>query len=164
MINPAIVADSSPLIALSVIGQLELLPQLYQRILAPPAVWHEITVEGRGLPGSDAIRQLNWIEIEAPEPHSLGPLLILVDRGEAEAIVLAQSIVGSTVFLDDAKARRIAERLGVPRIGTLGLLRRAKRAGLVSQIKPHVAQLREHGIYMRQTLIDTILRDVGEIE
>ncbi|MEH1951015.1 MAG: hypothetical protein V7K77_29280 [Nostoc sp.] len=52
MIKPVIVADSSPLISLSIIEQLEILPQLYQRILIPPAVWDEVTVQGAGLPGA----------------------------------------------------------------------------------------------------------------
>jgi uncharacterized protein len=40
----------------------------------------------------------------------LEPLSILVDRGEAEAIALAQSTPDSTVLLDDTQARRVAER------------------------------------------------------
>lgn len=43
-INRAIVADSSPLISFAIIQQLELLPQLYRRVMLPPAVWEEVTV------------------------------------------------------------------------------------------------------------------------
>jgi predicted nucleic acid-binding protein len=85
----------------------------------PPAVWHEVTVQGVDLPGAQAVRQLSWLEIQIPEIFILEPLSILVDRGEAEAIALAQSIPNSTVLLDDAQARRVAERLGLCRIGTL---------------------------------------------
>ncbi|WP_242040232.1 hypothetical protein [Anabaena subtropica] len=63
MTNPVIVADSSPLICLSIIAQLELLPQLYQQILIPLAVWDEVTVQGAGLPGAQAVSQLTWLEI-----------------------------------------------------------------------------------------------------
>ncbi|QLE54945.1 DUF3368 domain-containing protein [Nostoc sp. TCL26-01] len=164
MINSVIVADSSPLISLSIIAQLELLPQLYQRILIPPAVWDEVTVQGAGLPGSQAISQLSWLEIQTPEALILEPLSILVDRGEAEAIALAQSIPDSTVLLDDAQARRVAERLGIRRIGTLGVLRRAKKTGLILEVKAYIEQLRTNGIYIRSSLIDAVLRDVGEID
>ncbi len=41
MTNPIIIADSSPLISLAIIEQLELLPQLYQRVLLPPAQYGE---------------------------------------------------------------------------------------------------------------------------
>ncbi|BBD59343.1 hypothetical protein NIES2109_21260 [Nostoc sp. HK-01] len=164
MTNSAIVADSSPLISLSIIEQLELLPQLYQRILLPPAVWDEVTVQGLGLPGSLAVRQLTWIEIQTPDTLILEPLSILVDRGEAEAIALAQSIPHSTILLDDAQARRVAERLGIRRIGTLGILRKAKKAGLIVEVKVYIEQLRTNGIYIRLSLIDVVLKDVGELE
>ncbi|MCC5637100.1 DUF3368 domain-containing protein [Nostoc sp. CHAB 5844] len=164
MINSVIVADSSPLISLSIIAQLELLPQLYQRILLPPSVWNEVTVQGVGLPGSQAVSQLTWLEIQTPEALMLEPLSILVDLGEAEAIALAQSIPDSTVLLDDAQARRVAERLGIRRIGTLGILRKAKKAGLIVEVKVYIEQLRNNGIYIRPSLIDAVLRDVGELD
>ncbi|MEM9218568.1 MAG: DUF3368 domain-containing protein [Cyanobacteria bacterium P01_F01_bin.150] len=87
----------------------------------------------------------------------------MVDRGEAEAIALAQSIPESIVLLDDAKARRVAERLGIRRIGTLGVLRRAKKAGLIDAVGPLVNQLLSNGIYIQQNLIEAILKDVGEL-
>ena len=40
------------------------------------------------------------------------------------------------MLLDDAKARHVAERLGIARIGTLGILRRAKNAGLIFTLVP----------------------------
>ena len=56
MTNQTIVGDSSPLIALAIIGQLELLPRLYQRVMVPTMVWEEVTVHGAGLPGALAVR------------------------------------------------------------------------------------------------------------
>lgn len=161
--SQTIVGDSSPLIALAIVGQLEVLPRLYQRVIVPRAVWEEVTEKGAGLPGAIEVSRLNWLDIQTPEPELLQPLAILVDRGEAQAIALAISHPGSTVLLDDAQARRVAERFGVERIGTLGILRRAKKAGYIPAIKPLVAQLQADGIYIRQSLVDTILRDVGEL-
>jgi predicted nucleic acid-binding protein len=153
MINQVIIADSSPLISLAIIEQLELLPQLYQRVLLPPAVWEEITVQGLGLPGAEAVSQAKWLEIEAPLPMLSKQLSILVDYGEAEAISLAQSTPNSIVLLDDARARRIAERLDIPRIGTLGILRRAKKAGLIAEMQGYIEQLRNNGIYIRPSIL-----------
>jgi len=164
MTNDAIVADSSPLIALAIINRLELLPQLYRRVLLPPAVWDEITVRGAGLPGSQAVSEAKWLEIQAPVQTILEPLSILVDRGEAEAIALAQSTPNSIVLLDDARSRRVAERLGIRRIGTLGILRRGKKAGLIAEVKAEIEQLRTNGIYIRSSLVEAVLRDVGEMD
>ena len=125
-------------------------------------MWEEITIHGAGLPGALAISQLDWLIIEKPAPELLNPLSILLDPGEAEAIALAMILPESTVLLDDAQARRVAERFGVNRIGTLGILRRAKKAGLINAIKPYTEQLQKNGIYIRQSLIDAVLHDVGE--
>lgn len=163
MTNSTIIGDSSPLIALSIIGQLELLPKLYSRVVIPQKVWEEITVHGIGLPGATAIKQLDWLIIEKPAPEILKPLAILLDPGEAEAIALAINLPDCIVLLDDAQARRVAERFGVNRIGTLGVLRRAKKAGLIHAIKPYTLQLQQNGIYIRQSLIDAVLLDVGEL-
>ena len=140
-----------------------LVNQLYQQVLLPPAVWDEVTVQGVGLPGAQAVSQVRWLEIQAPDPRMSELLSILVDRGEAEAIALAQSIPDSMVLLDDAQARRVAEHLGIRRIGTLGILRRAKKAGLISELKIYIEQLRSNGIYIRSNLMEAVLRDVGEI-
>jgi uncharacterized protein len=162
MTKQTIIGDSSPLIALAIIEQLDLLAKLYQRVIIPEKVWQEITVHGAGLAGASAIKQLDWVLIEKPVPELVQPLSILLDAGEAEAIALALSLPESTVLLDDAQARRVAERFGVNRIGTLGILRKAKKAGLIEAIKPYTIQLQNNGIYMRQNLIDAVLRDVGE--
>ncbi len=162
MTKRAIIADSGPLISLAIIDRLELLQQLYQQVLVPPAVWEEVTVKGRGMPGADAVARLEWLEIRKPEPQVLQPLSILVDPGEAEVIALAQSVSDSIVLLDDSQARRVAERFDIPRIGTLGILRRAKKQGLIDAIRPYIEQLKTNNIYMSDRLIEAVLQDVGE--
>jgi predicted nucleic acid-binding protein len=162
MTKRAIIADSGPLISLAIIGRLDLLKQLYQQVLIPPAVWDEVTVKGKGMPGADAVARLTWLEIRKPEPQVLQPLSILVDPGEAEVIALAQSVTDSIVLLDDSQARRVAERFDIPRIGTLGILRRAKKQGLITFIRPYIEELQSNNIYMSGKLIEAILQDVGE--
>jgi len=162
MLKPVIIADSSPLISLAIIDQLNLLIKLYERVIVPPAVWNEVTVKGRDMPGAFAVSQVTWFEIETPEPQILQPLSILIDPGESEAIALAQKISNSIVLLDDSRARRIAERFDVPRIGTLGILRRAKINGMIDKIRPHIEYLKANNIYMAENLVNAILKDVDE--
>lgn len=159
--EPTLVVDSGPLIAFARIGQLALLPHLGSTIVVPPAVWDEVTAR-QDAPGAHEVRQTTWIIIQAPEALLVESLTILVDRGEAEAIALARTLSNCTVVLDDARARRVAERLDIPRIGTVGLLRRAKRKGLIDQLRPQLEALQANGVYIRQELIDAVLKDVGE--
>ena len=89
-------------------------------------------------------------------------LSIMIDRGEAEVIALGHNLSNCTLLLDDSHARRIAERFDMRRIGTVGLLRRAKQVQLIDKLRPHLEGLLENGIYIRQELIDAVLEDVGE--
>lgn len=162
MRDVAAVADSGPLIGLAKIDQLEILPALFAKVLVPPEVWNEVTVRGRHLPGADKVRGAEWLVIQEPDPQLVKPLSILVDAGEAQAIALAQTTEGCTVLLDDSRARKIAERLGIKQIGTVGLLLRAKRRGLTGQIKPHLEALIANGIYIRKELVEAVLREAEE--
>ena len=166
MIRSVVVADSSPLISLALIQQLELLPQLYKEVLVPSAVWNEVTVKGVGLPGAAAVSKKGWLQVKVIRQEVVEPIAVLVDRGEAEAIALAKSTPDSIALLDDAQARRVSKRLDVPCIGTLGILRKAKKAGLLLEIGRFTNQLQAKcgKLYIRSSLIEAVLRDVGKIE
>jgi hypothetical protein len=150
-----IIADSSPLIGLAKIGQLDLLSLLARRVMAPPAVWKEVV-------GPGEVAQRKWIEIVTPEPATVAPLLILLGEGEAEAIALAQREKTAVLLLDDLRARKIAARLNLRRMGTVALLGQAKRAGLVKKLKPSLEALLDCGIYIRKELIEAALKEAGE--
>ena len=77
MTNAAIIADSSPLISLAIIRQLDLLPRLYQSVLLPPAVWNEVAIQGTGLPGAQAVSEATWLQIQTPDQAVLEPLSII---------------------------------------------------------------------------------------
>ena len=44
------VANATPLIALSIIGELDLLAILFEEVLVPPSVWEEVVLQGEGRP------------------------------------------------------------------------------------------------------------------
>lgn len=69
MREPFVIADSGPLIALARIGQLDLLPKLYERIIIPVGVWEEVTVTDPEAPGAAVVRAVTWLEVQtAPAP------------------------------------------------------------------------------------------------
>ena len=67
-------------------------------------------MRGKGHPGAHEVSQVTWFTIQAPDPQLVKPLSILLDAGEAEAIALAQTMGDCTILLDDARARKIAQR------------------------------------------------------
>lgn len=149
MKEPAVV-DSTCLIALERIGQLDLLPALFEPVFISPKVQEEFGVS------------LSWLNIQAPTNTALVAVLsALVDEGEAEAISLAKER-GCLLILDDRKARRWARYLGVRLIGTVGIFVRAKKQGLISAVKPLLEALKRSGFYLNQALEDEVLRLAGE--
>jgi predicted nucleic acid-binding protein len=82
---------------------------------------------------------------------------------EVAAIALAWDVrPNGIVLLDDRRARRLATSLAVPLIGTIGILARAKGAGLIPAVGPEVQRMRARGLYVRDDWLRTVLRAVGE--
>lgn len=156
-----VVADSSPLISLSSIGQLELLRLLFRYVTVPPAVWTEVVGTGAPRrPGADDVATAQWI-IRADAPP-LDATVAGLGAGEAEAIVLARSIERALLLVDDAAARRRAHTFGIDYMGTVGVLRLAKVRGHVGALQPIVESLLAHGFRLDDAVVERLLREVGE--
>ena len=156
-----VVADSGPLIALARIGRLDLLPRLVHRVVIPPAVAAEIR-DGGDRPGAREVAAAAWIHVEQPDAVLARSYGLFVDAGEAEAIALAVQTEGSLILLDDRLARRLAERLGIARIGTVGVLVEMRRRDWFPSLRRELESLVAQGIHLRQEVIDTALKAVGE--
>jgi uncharacterized protein len=154
-----VVPDAGPLIYLAGAGQLELLPQLYQRVVVPLVVYQEIVVAGSGMMGSAEVSAAAWIEVEDAAPDPI--LARTLDRGEAAAIPLAERL-GATLLCDDAAGRSEARRRRVPVIGTLGVLRVAKDRGLLWRIRPVIETMRAAGMFVSDPLVREVLAAAAE--
>jgi predicted nucleic acid-binding protein len=85
-----------------------------------------------------------------------------LQRGEAEAVVLAEELVGSTLLIDDADGRRIATERGIAVIGSAGLLVLAKRAGLLASARLALDALLGAGLYLDEAIYQLVIRSAGE--
>ncbi len=161
------VADSSVLIALSAIGQLELLPRRFpEGILVPHAVWREGVETGRGRPGATEVASVSWITVSGLQDKNLVSLLRTdMDEGEAEAIALCREQGTEVVLLDEKDARRVARRLGLAVLGTVGVLIWAKRAGWVASLRQELDALHmQRGFHLSRSVHEEALRIAGETE
>ncbi|WP_418646592.1 DUF3368 domain-containing protein [Thauera butanivorans] len=70
--------------------------------------------------------------------------------------------LGAAVLMDERKGRRIAVELGLPVLGTLGLLIRARESGLLPALKPLIGILQDSGYFLSPSLVERILTDLGE--
>jgi len=156
------VVDSTPIIALALVGRLDLLQQLYGQIVIPPAVQREVLAGGPGAAGRTELDQATWIRVAPLQDARRAEMLSDLDLGEAEVIALAQELDADVVIIDERLARRHTKRLGLALTGTLGVLLRAKRTGLISSIAPLIEQLLQGGIHLGDSVIKEALRLAGE--
>lgn len=88
-----VVSNTSPIVNLAVVGHLDLLQQLYDRVMIPQAVYDEIVVAGTGQPGAVEVKTFAWIETGKVADRALvASLQLELDEGEAEAIALAAKL------------------------------------------------------------------------
>ena len=127
-----IISDTSCFIILTNINELDILYKVYGKIVTTI----DIAIEyGDALP--------EWVEIETVSDKYWQQLLELqIDKGESSAIALALEKPGSTVILDDYKARKIAQQLGIIYTGTLGVIIKAKLKGIIPSIKPILEKIK----------------------
>lgn len=155
-----VVSDTSPLLNLAVIGQLELLHLLYGDI--PQAVYDELVDTGADMPGSNTIQSTSWITVKHVENRLLvASLKLQLDEGEAEA--LATELEADLLLVDERKARAVADHLGLKFTGLLGVLVEAKYKEHIANIKPLLNLLiSQAGFWIAPTLYEYILETVGE--
>ncbi|NEP11964.1 MAG: DUF3368 domain-containing protein [Symploca sp. SIO2C1] len=160
-----VVSDTSPITNLSAVGALELLHQLYDRVIIPQAVYDEMASLGYQVPGTVEVQTLDWIENRTVE-NRLGveELRVDLDMGEAEAIILALELDADLLLLDERRGRRVALELGVNKIsGLLAVLQEAKRKGLILEIKPILDRLiSENNFRISVSLYNRVLQFAGE--
>ena len=155
-----VVSNTTPLISLVGIGMLDLLPQLYGQISVADAVRDEYQA-GRSANEPD-LDTLPWLIVRQVAVESA--LVALLDVGEAATITLATAQQARVVVLDEAHGRRVAQRRGLAIIGTLGVLLRAKQAGLIPIVAPLIDEMRAQGRYISPALRAQVLRVAGESE
>jgi predicted nucleic acid-binding protein len=152
-VTVTVVADSGPLIHLSIVQQFHLLQQLFHQVSTIPHVVEEVATQGKGRPGDAELRQGiqdKWISIVPVTDQALIQRLTAPNLSEIDSAVIANAVeISATVVLsDDQAVRRVPEREGLSVIGTVGILTHARMTGLVGQLKPLLDQLIDGGFYL----------------
>lgn len=151
-----VVSDTSPLTALMAVGKADLLKTIFHDVVIPQAVETELRRSHPALPG--------WLRVQAlSDLNKARTYATTVDRGEAEAIALAEELHADHLLIDERKGRRLAQQQGVPVMGLLGVVLLAKRQGLITSARNLLNELdRDAGVYLTEELKNTALKMVGE--
>lgn len=150
--SKVIITDTSCFSLLRKLDALELLHHLFSEVVTTP----EIAAEFKFL-------LPEWVAVRGVANKKLQrEYLKFVDLGEASAIALAAEITCDYLVLDDSDARRFAEKLGLPVIGTIGLLVIAKNRGFIPLLKPYFDRIQQTNFHISPALLERVLRDAGE--
>ena len=162
MLDRAVV-NAGPLVALSLLDQLDLLPALFAECWVPQTVFNEVAMAGIGKPGAQSLQGAAWQARVRTSPIP-DPLLVMeLDAGEAEVISLARQLSPCVAIIDERRGRRIAHHVyGLPVKGTAGILVEAQRRGLISGVRPRLLELRAAGYFIADSVIAAACQAVGE--
>lgn len=157
-----VIVNSTPIIVLCGIGKLDFLRELYGEITIPTAVYGEVTAME-----DSACMQVrkadSWIHIESIRDITEKKMYkAKLHAGEVEVMILAQEQKADLVIIDDNAAKKTAKYLGLTVTGTLGILLKAKRKGLVSRVDVLLDEMKRNGFYLDSRLEAFVLEQAGE--
>lgn len=104
-----------------------------------------------------------WVEIKKPKNSNYNLLFdTRLGKGEASAIALAMELEDCLLIMDDLKARKTAQHLGLTVVGTLGLIVDAKLIGIIPTIKPILNKIRSTNFRISKQLEKILLEYANE--
>lgn len=164
MESQVVVSNTTPLIALAFLKQLELIPALFYMVYIPEAVYREVQYKPNA-PGASELRAVSWLQIRpVKDTLAVSMLLDQLDAGESEAIVLARELQAGLLLMDERRGRRRAIQAGLNVVGTLGILINARQQNLIGSVRPLLDRLQELPFRMSEKLYLDVLRQVGEAD
>ncbi len=147
-----IISDTSCFIILSKIEALDLLQKIYGQIITTSDIAEEF---GEILP--------KWVIIkDASDSYKQKILELQLDKGESSAIALAIEMPESIFILDDFKARKIAQQLGLTITGTIGVIVKAKLIGKIPSIKPYLDKIKITNFRISSEIEEQALKEANE--
>lgn len=134
-----VVSDTSPISNLIQIDALFLLKKLYTHVLIPESVFEELC----RIPEQKRILEASpWIEeVKLANRNQLPELMVKLDEGEAEAILLALEFKADYLLIDELAGRKYAKNVGLSITGILGVLIESKQKSLIPEVKSYMDQL-----------------------
>lgn len=158
-----VVCNTSPLILLAKIGRLDLLPQLYEEVVIPASVLHEIRAKrGTEARSIGALVRSHKFRLRRATRRALKALPADLGAGEREAIALAVELGADLVVLDDQQGRQVARETGLSVTGTIGIFLEAWKRSMIPSMRRELDRLIEAGMWIDEAFYHRILQESGE--
>jgi predicted nucleic acid-binding protein len=154
-----LIADSSALVALSVIDKLDILEELFGEVYVPKAVYDEVSQKNK----RESFKLAIYCQDKILNISSESNFNISLGLGESEAIVLYREKDADFLLCDDKKAKKFAQSFGINVVGSLGILLKAKSIGAITEILPLIDILKSSQIFIDDKTYKLVLKMAGEI-
>jgi len=156
-----VISDSSALISLLGVEKLDILGKLFETVMIPEAVYNEVF--NKKVSNLD-LKKTKFLQIEKVTDRKMVKLLKMqLGYGESEVIALALEKGIDRVIIDDKQARKVADKLGLKVIGTLGILILAKEKQVIKEVRPLVLSMMEKiNFRIDRALLNKILGILNE--
>lgn len=159
-----VVSDSTVLIGLAKIEKTDLLRNIFHEIYIPEAVFKEVAEEGDRRAGAKTVREAAWIiKKQIIDYTQANFLMTVLEKGEAEVLVMAKEIQADLLLLDEEKARKSAVRAGFKVMGLVGILIVAKKMGLITDIGTYIEKLQREKFRLSEKIVNMALKQAGEL-
>ena len=172
----SLIADASPLVAMSLVDRLHWLPEIFGPVHVVGSVLQEVLTGQFDASESRIRKALDKGWLIPVEPDSSSPTCIslqqrpdwkLLDPGEADSIAYAMAQTHHptppALLMDERAGRSVCANLGLPVIGTAGLIILAKERKLIAAAKPEFERLHEAGFWLTPEVVRMCLRRCGEL-
>ena len=155
-----VINDTGPINYLVLIGHIDIIPALFERVLMPFAVREELSAPKtpsavRGW----LARPPAWLEVRtSPAPSFDDDVLRLLGEGERDAITLAAALHADLLLMDDRDGVKAALRKGLTTTGTIGVLHLAAKQNMID-LADAFARLRRTSFHCPEDLMQTLLAE-----
>lgn len=162
-----VMCNAGPIIGLISICKLSLLWQLFDEVILPEAVYHELCADS--LHHGMEIAEINqcisdgkFQIYQVKHADIVKSMYGKLHYGELEVIVGAKELGISLAIIDEIAARKMSKEFLIDTIGILGILSLAKQRGMTDKIKPDLDRLRKNGYRISEKIYQQVLTVNGE--
>ena len=153
-----LIADSSALVALSIVNQLDVLEKIFGEVYVPRAVYNEVRQENK----EESKKLEEYCKNRVLDISTPFNFNITLGQGESEAIVLYEEKNANFLLCDDKKAKKFAQNFGINVIGSLGILLKAKKEKHIEKIAPLLEILKSSRIFIDDKIYELVLEMAEE--
>lgn len=161
-----VISDTTPIISLMKANCLELLENLYGKVLIPKAVYRELTENSSYMEEAKVIKTIKFIsvvEVENMKSVNILRNVTGLDEGESEALIMYEEQTADLLLIDEHKGRSVAKQLKVRHIGTAGILMLAYDKGLIRQadVKKCLDTMLDNHIRLDKKICNVVMSHIG---